>query len=85
MACVNGYFNGITCFAEAWLRATNGGEPTGAVGIYASSVNQSWDPPMQMQDEFADLYTTEQYHCYGTLCFAGSCSRGRTLGHVPRV
>ena len=46
VACVNGQFSSYTCFAEAWMRATNGGEPTGAIGFYGSSINQSWDPPM---------------------------------------
>ena len=51
VACVNGNFPNQTCFAEAWLRATNNGEPTGAVATYMSTVNQSWDPPMEGEDE----------------------------------
>ncbi|MDY7109152.1 MAG: C25 family cysteine peptidase, partial [Planctomycetota bacterium] len=74
VACNTGEFDGGTCFGEAWMRATHNGEPTGAIGFYGSTISQSWSPPMQMQDEFADLYTTEQYNCYGTLCYAGSCS-----------
>ncbi|MFH1745419.1 MAG: C25 family cysteine peptidase [Planctomycetota bacterium] len=76
VACVNGNFVGQTCFAEAWLRATNGGTPTGAIGMYASTINQSWAPPMEGQDEFNLLLTdaSEPYHSYGALCFAGSCS-----------
>ncbi len=74
VACVNGNFPGQTCFAEAWLRATNGSEPTGAVGTYMSTVNQSWDPPMEAQDEFNLLYVAGTYNTYGALCFAGSCS-----------
>jgi len=73
VACVNGQFNGYTCFAEAWLRATNGNEPTGAVGTYMSSINQSWNPPMCAQDEFVDLLVAETYVALGTLCFGGSC------------
>jgi len=73
VACVNGYFMSGTCFAEAWLRATNGGEPTGAVGAYMSTQNQSWDPPMEAQDEFVDRYCDFTYQTYGCLCFAGSC------------
>ncbi len=74
VACVNGNFDGATCFAEAWLRATDGGEPTGAIGAYMSSINQSWAPPMEGQDEFNLLLTAGAYNCYGTLCYAGSCS-----------
>ncbi len=74
VACVNGQFDGYTCFAEAWLRATNGSEPTGAVGTYMSSINQSWDPPMEGQDHFNAAYLAGTYNTYGALCFAGSCS-----------
>lgn len=73
VACVNGEFDGYTCFGEAWLRATHGTEPTGAIGAYMSSINQSWDPPMCAQDEFVDLLVAEAYVSFGALCFAGSC------------
>ncbi len=55
VACVNGDFVGKTCFAEAWLRAEKDGEPTGAVAIIASTINQSWSPPMIGQDEMNDI------------------------------
>ena len=55
VACVNGNFVGTTCFAEAWLRATNGGEPSGAVATMMSTINQSWNPPMCAQDEMVDV------------------------------
>jgi hypothetical protein len=76
VACVNGQFDAGTCFAEAWLRATHNGEPTGAVATYMSSINQDWAPPMEAQDEFNILFTSapEPYHSYGALCYAGSCS-----------
>ena len=74
VACVNGDFDGPTCFGEAWLRATSGGQPTGAVGAYMSSINQSWNPPMEAQDEINFLICDQDYHSYGALCFAGSCS-----------
>ena len=73
VACVNGNFDGSTCFAEAWLRATNNGEPTGAIGAYMSSINQSWNPPMDAEDEFVDMYVAEAYARLGTLFYAGSC------------
>lgn len=76
VACVNGEFAGQTCFAEAWLRATRNGQPTGAVVAYMSSINQSWAPPMEAQDEIADLIIdpSQPYHSVGALLFAGSCS-----------
>ena len=73
VACNNGTFDGYTCFAETWLRATHGTEPTGAIAMYASSVSQHWEPPMCAQDEFVDLLAAEEYASFGTLCFAGSC------------
>jgi hypothetical protein len=55
VACVNGNFVGNTCFAEAWLRATNDGAPSGAVATMMSTINQSWNPPMCGQDEMVDV------------------------------
>jgi len=73
VACVNGQFNGYTCFGEAWLRATHNGNPIGAIGAYMSSINQSWVPPMHAQDEFCDLLCAETMTTYGGICFNGSC------------
>jgi hypothetical protein len=77
VACNNGEFHSYTtCFGEAWLRATNEDRPTGAIAMYASSVSQSWAPPMEAQDEFNLRLTdeTEPYHYFGGLCYAGSSS-----------
>lgn len=57
VACVNGNFLNMTCFAEAWLRATQGGEPTGAVAFLGSTINQSWNSPMEGQDEMVKILT----------------------------
>jgi hypothetical protein len=73
VACVNGQFNGGTCFAEAWLRSTHNGNPVGAVGTYMSSVNQSWNPPMAGQDAVMDLMVADAKHTFGGLCYNGSC------------
>lgn len=73
VACNNGEFHTGTCFGESWLRATHNGAPTGAVGMYASSISQSWDPPMAAQDRMAELFVAEQYFSLGGLAFAGSC------------
>jgi hypothetical protein len=72
VACVNGAFAG-TCFGEAWLRASQAGEPTGAVGAYMSSINQYWNEPMYAQDETIDLFCAEAYWGMGALWVAGSC------------
>jgi PKD repeat protein len=55
VACVVGNFKSITCFCESWQRATNNGNPTGSVAHAGSTINQSWEPPMDAQDEFVDL------------------------------
>jgi len=60
VACNNGEFDTYTCFAEAWLRATNNNEPTGAIGAFMSTISMSWAPPMEAQDEFVNL--TVQIH-----------------------
>jgi hypothetical protein len=77
VACNTGEFeNYDSCFAETWMRATHNGEPTGAIAIYASSISQSWAPPMEAEDEFNLLLTdpTEPYFSYGAMCYAGSSS-----------
>ena len=66
-ACLNGQFN-TTCFAEAWMRATNNntGAPTGAIGGMFSWTNQPWQPPMTGQDEMVNVLcewrNADQYH-----------------------
>lgn len=55
VACVNGDFVNATCFAEAWLRASQNNEPTGAVAFLGSTINQSWNSPMEGQDEMTKV------------------------------
>lgn len=76
VACVNGNFTGSTCFAESWLRATNPatGNPTGAIGFYGSTINQSWSPPMEAQDEFNNMLANEDYTSFGALCYNASAA-----------
>lgn len=74
VACVNGNFTNQTCFAEAWLRSVNEstGAPAGAVAMYASTVNQGWNPPMRGQDEVTDLLIADTRRTIGGLYFNGS-------------
>jgi hypothetical protein len=51
VACVNGDFDGNTCFGEAWLRKSGGG----AVVTIMSTINQSWNEPMIGQDYMNDI------------------------------
>ena len=55
VACVNGNFVGQTTFAESWMRAQKNNQPTGSIAICASTINQSWSPPMVAQDEMNDI------------------------------
>jgi hypothetical protein len=76
VACDNGdFYHYSTCFAEAWLRATHNGEPTGAIATFMSSVSQSWDPPMDAQDEIVDIliesYRYNKKYTFGGLSFNG--------------
>jgi PKD repeat protein len=75
VACVNGNFKSMTCFAEAWLRATNNGTPTGAIAICASTINQPWVPPMYAQNEMNDIliesYSNNIKRTFGGIAFNG--------------
>jgi hypothetical protein len=78
VACVNGNFVGQTCFAEAWLRATDDDQPTGAIGFLASTINQSWNEPMTGQDEMVDILV-EAYNDNIKRTFAGVSLNGMFL------
>lgn len=52
VACLVGHLNySSDCFAEAWLKKTDGG----AVAGWFSSISQPWIPPMRGQDYFNDI------------------------------
>ena len=38
-----------------------------------SSINQSWAPPMDAQDEATDLLVGNVMHTFGGICFNSSC------------
>ncbi|MBP6976918.1 MAG: T9SS type A sorting domain-containing protein [Lentimicrobiaceae bacterium] len=76
VACSNGVFAGSTCFAEAWMRATDdNGEPAGAIATLMSTISQSWDPPMDAQDEMIDIlvesYPENIKRTFGGISFNG--------------
>jgi len=75
VACVNGDFLTGTCFAEAWLRASNANGPTGAIATLMSTINQSWNPPMEGQDEMDDILV-ESYSDNIKRTFAGISMNG---------
>lgn len=86
VACDVGNFTSGTCFAESWLRAKNNsnGKPTGAIGFYGSSIGQSWDPPMQAQDEFNNLLINGDYTTFGALCYNASISMLSDYGSLAK-
>jgi hypothetical protein len=67
-----------TCFAEAWLRASKNGEPTGAIAFLGSTINQSWNSPMAGQDEMTDILA-ESYPDNIKRTFAGLSLNGCAL------
>lgn len=75
VACVNGNFTTGTCFAEGWMRHTYNSQPAGAVATLMSTINQSWNPPMEGQDEMVDIlvesYTSNIKRTFGGLSVNG--------------
>jgi len=63
------------CFCESWLRATNGGEPTGAISHFGSTISQSWEPPMHGQYAMM-LILTESYDGHLTRTMGGITTNG---------
>ena len=86
VACVNGEFDmpGGPCFAEKFLRAQVNGQPTGAVATLMSSINQSWNPPMDGQDEMVDIlaqsYPGNMKFTFGGISVNGCMHMNDTYG-----
>ena len=59
VACNNGTFINGNCISETWLRATENNTPSGAIAACGSSILMAWAPPMQTQDELANLITEQ--------------------------
>ena len=61
VGCNVGEFQSTSaCFTETWQRATNGGEPTGSIAHFGSTISQSWTPPMHGQYAM-NLIIAERY------------------------
>ena len=76
VGCNVGEFNSTNeCYAEAWLRATNNGEPTGAISHFGSTISQSWEPPMHGQYGM-NLILTESYDNNLTRSMGGIATNG---------
>jgi hypothetical protein len=86
VACLNGNFAHQLCFAEAWMRATHSttGQPTGAIGILASTISQAWTPPMTGQDEMVALLTEQSIFGHQAIkrTFGGITTNG-SMAMIP--
>lgn len=85
VGCVNGDFINGTCFGEAWTRATDSnGDPTGAIATMMSTINQSWDPPMEGQDEMiailVESYSTNIKRTFGGIAMNGCMQMNDAYG-----
>lgn len=86
VACVNGNFMGATCFAEAWLRATDSetGKPSGAIATLMSTINQYWFPPMEGQDHMnlilTEMSSNSQSRSFGGISMNGCMQMNDTYG-----
>jgi hypothetical protein len=84
VGCVNGEFQTGTCFAEHWLRARKNNQLTGAAAVLMSTINQSWNPPMEGQDEMVNLiansYANNVKRTFGGIAMNGCMQMNDTYG-----
>ena len=81
-ACENGNFVDRYCIAEAWLRASNNGQPTGAIAALMASGSQTSYPPMEAQDKIAGLMSNprEELSTMGAISIKGMMSMNDIYG-----
>ena len=83
VACVTGEFTNNTSLGERLMRANIAGQPTGMVAGFMSSINQSWDPPMEAQDEFNSIITnnnSNQLYAAGAITTASCMAMNDAYG-----
>tara|TARA_Y100001970_G_C14258129_1_gene877174 strand:- start:7617 stop:9833 length:2217 start_codon:yes stop_codon:yes gene_type:complete len=83
VGCKSGDFGG-TCLGETFTYATNGGEPTGAIATFMSTIYQSWAPPMEAQDEMVDIlvenYSNNRKYTFGGISWNGCLKMNDAYG-----
>ncbi len=85
VGCQTGNFVPNTCFGESWARATDAtGAPAGSIANFNSTINQSWNPPMEAQDEFNKVLTenagTNIKRTFGGISVAGCMQMNDAYG-----
>ena len=85
VGCQTGNFVTNTCFAEAFARATTGAGHTGAVASMMATINQTWNPPMEGQDEMnailSESYTNNIKRTFGGISFNGCMKMNDAYGN----
>ena len=83
VGCKSGDF-GSTCLGETFTLATSGGEPTGAIATFMSTVYQGWAPPMEAQDEMVDIlvenYSNNRKYTFGGISWNGCLKMNDAYG-----
>ena len=83
VGCKSGDFGG-TCLGETFTYATNGGEPSGAIATFMSTIYQSWAPPMEAQDEMVDIlvenYSNNRKYTFGGISWNGCLKMNDAYG-----
>ena len=83
VGCKSGDFGG-TCLGEVFTYATSGGQPTGAIATFMSTIYQSWAPPMEAQDEMVDIlvesFSNNRKYTFGGISWNGCLEMNDNYG-----
>ena len=83
VGCKSGDFGG-TCLGETFTYATSGGQPTGAIATFMSTIYQSWAPPMEAQDEMVDIlvesFVNNRKYTFGGISWNGCMEMNDNYG-----
>ena len=83
VGCKSGDFGG-TCLGEVFTYATSGGQPTGAIATFMSTIYQGWAPPMEAQDEMIDIlvesFSNNRKYTFGGISWNGCMEMNDNYG-----